>query len=305
MSINSQIQYYTHKQVDKVKWDAVIESSPNGLIYGYSFYLDHMAKHWDALVLNDYEAVMPLTWNKKYGIYYLYQPFLCASLGVFGKDITAETTKEFLLNIPEKFRYRDISLNHGNLYTMEIAGLYERKNFVLNLQEPYDILYNRFSDNVKRNIKKAAQNGCLVLKPSFPEILQLAKPQLKQFMAVTHDDIDRFSRLYYYLEQKNVTATYGIAAEGKLLSSCVFFFWRKRAYYILVGNHAGGKATGASHALLNAFIKDHAGTGIILDFEGSDIPGLALFYSSFGAPEENYPAIKLNRLPALVKWLKK
>jgi hypothetical protein len=40
------------------------------------------------------------------------------------------------------------------------------------------------------------------------------------------------------------------------------------------------------------------------DFEGSDIPSLAFFYSSFGAVEEKYSAVKLNKLPALVKWLK-
>jgi len=44
---------------------------------------------------------------------------------------------------------------------------------------------------------------------------------------------------------------------------------------------------------------------MLLDFEGSDIPSLAFFYSSFGAVEERYSAIKLNRLPGLVKWLKK
>ncbi len=54
-----------------------------------------MAKQWDALVWNDYEAVMPLTWNRKYGIAYLYQPFLTAQLGVFGNDITPQITGSF------------------------------------------------------------------------------------------------------------------------------------------------------------------------------------------------------------------
>jgi hypothetical protein len=61
MPTDFQIQYLSHKNIDKIKWDAVIASSSNRLIYGYSFYLDHMAKQWDALILNDYEAVMPLT----------------------------------------------------------------------------------------------------------------------------------------------------------------------------------------------------------------------------------------------------
>jgi hypothetical protein len=90
-----------------------------------------------------------------------------------------------------------------------------------------------------------------------------------------------------------------------LIASAVFFFSHKRAYYILVGNHPDAKNAGASHALIDAIIKDHAGKNLILDFEGSDIPGLALFYKSFGAVEEKYAAIKLNKLPFYIKWLKK
>ena len=90
MTTGNQIKYLQHKEIDKSKWDACISRAPNGLIYPYSFYLDAMAKHWDALVLKDYEAVMPLTWNRKYGFYYLYQPAFTASLGVFGKNLTKE-----------------------------------------------------------------------------------------------------------------------------------------------------------------------------------------------------------------------
>ncbi len=91
-----EIRYLTYQQIDKTKWDACIDNAENGLVYAYSFYLDAMAKNWDGLVLNEYEAVMPLTWNKKYSIHYLYQPPFTACLGVFGKTLTAETINEFL-----------------------------------------------------------------------------------------------------------------------------------------------------------------------------------------------------------------
>ena len=65
MSAPLKIQYLTHYQIDKAKWDDCIGKADNGLIYAYSFYLDQMSKNWDALVLNDYAAVMPLTWNRK------------------------------------------------------------------------------------------------------------------------------------------------------------------------------------------------------------------------------------------------
>ena len=81
------IQYLKRSGIDTAKWNACIDAASNGLIYGYSFYLDTMSKHWDALVMGDYTAVMPLTWKSKYGIHYLYQPFFAASLGVFGNDL--------------------------------------------------------------------------------------------------------------------------------------------------------------------------------------------------------------------------
>ena len=103
-----------------------------------------------------------------------------------------------------------------------------------------------------------------------------------------------------------MATSYGIrTSSGQLIASAAFFFSHERAYYILVGNHPNGKTSGASHALINTFIKDHAGQNVLLDFEGSDIRNLAFFYSSFGATEEKYAAIKLNRLPLYLRWLKK
>jgi hypothetical protein len=43
---------------------------------------------------------------------------------------------------------------------------------------------------------------------------------------------------------------------------------------------------------------------MLLDFEGSDIRNLAFFYSSFGATEEKFAGIKLNKLPFYLKWMK-
>ena len=302
-----EISYCKYQQIDKTKWDACISHADNGLVYAYSYYLDAMAKHWDALVLNDYEAVMPLTWNKKYSIYYLYQPPFTACLGVFGRSLHAETMAAFLQSVPAKFKYWDIYFNPGNLFTISDFNLYQRMNYVLPLGHNYESLYNAYRDNIKRNIKKSEQFGLSIHKDvAIAAILQLAKEQAGAFTSVADDDFIRFKKLYGLLYKKEQATTYAVyTKENELMASAVFFFSHNRAYYIMVGNHPNGKTLGASHALINAFIKDHAGEDIILDFEGSDIPSLAFFYSSFGAVDEKYSAVKLNRLPGLVKWLKK
>lgn len=300
------IQYLTYNKIDKTKWDACINSSPNGLIYSFSFYLDAMAKNWDALVLNDYEAVMPLTWNKKYGICYLYQPPFTACLGITGKLVTTATMTDFLKAIPKKFAYWDIYFNHGNNCTLPDFNLYQRRNLVLSLTDPYEKLYNHFRENVQRNIKKCRQLQCEI-KKNIPvrSVIDLAKVQSKTFSSLTDEDFDRMEKLYIQLQKEQKAITYGVFSNQELVASAAFFFSHRRAYYILVGNHPNGKTIGASHALINAFIEDHSGRDLLLDFEGSDINSLAFFYSSFGAAEENYSAIKLNRLPFYLKWFKK
>ena len=306
MTTGNQIKYLQHKEIDKAKWDACITNAPNGLIYGYSFYLDCMAKHWDALVLNDYEAVMPLTWNKKYGFYYLYQPAFTASLGVFGKNLTKEVIHDFVNTLPSKFKLVEISLNSGNIVGDSKLFSLLRSNYILHLNRSYEELYKGYRDNHKRNITKAFQLGCRVSKEiAVDEIIQLNKEQLQNVDGTKPEDYPNFKKLYEFLKTRGQAKTYAIVdPKDKVLASAVFFFSLNRAYYIMVGNHPDGKTIGASHALIDSFIKDHADQNLILDFEGSDIRNLAFFYSGFGAIEEIYPALKINRLPFYVKWMK-
>lgn len=300
MGSEQPIRYLTRKELDVAKWDDCIRRVENGLIYGYSFYLDAMATHWDALVLNDYEMVMPLPWRRKWTIHYLYPPFLTAQLGVFGKNISADVLAAFLNAIPKKFRYWDFPLNRNNLFHLRDFSLYERMNYVLPLNKPYDDLRKGYRENTKRNIRKSLEHDCYAIKDvGVGEVVHLAAAQLPQ---LNQQDLNRFATLFDSLEQKGMAETYGIVSkEGDLLASAVFLFSHHRAYYILVGNHPAGRTLGASHALIDAFIKDHAGQNLLLDFEGSDIDSLAFFYSSFGAQEEKYAALKWSRLP---RWIK-
>ena len=303
MQNGQQILYLTRKQVNDDLWDACIGQSTNGLIYAYSFYLDAMADNWDALVLDNYKAVMPLPWRKKWNIYYLYQPFLTAQLGIFGNNLSRDIVSSFLKAVPKKFCYWDFSLNHQNRYVIENFPLYERSNYVLALNRTYEELHQAYRDNIKRNIKKSKQYGCeSTTNVPVDQVIELTKLQAN----VPQKDFDNFSILFHFLKTKGQAKVYGILSKQKeLIASSVFLFSHTRAYYILVGNHPNGRTLGASHALIDAFIFDHAGQNILLDFEGSDIRNLAFFYSSFGATEEKYAAVKLNRLPWWAKWLKK
>ena len=301
------IQYLPYRDIDLRQWDRCIENAPNGLIYAYSWYLDAMSAHWDALVMNDYEAVMPLTWNRKMGFYYLYPPFYCAQLGVFGTSLEAATVERFLRAIPAKFRFWDYYLNQGNCFVLPGFHIHEKKNYILSLQEPYETLFSHYGESHRRNILRAQKTGN-TFRRDIPigAVIELAEKQAKGFSPITRTDFDHFSGLYERLRNKKMATAYGVFdSRDQLVASCVFTFSHGRAYYIVVGNHPNGRTSGASHLLIDGVIREKAGQPVLLDFEGGNVGGLDFFYRSFGALPERFPWIRENRLPAYARLFKK
>jgi hypothetical protein len=303
--LQSNLQYLRRNQVDTVKWDQCIDSAPNGLIYAFSFYLDQMAPGWSALVLGDYEAVMPLPIRKKMGVTYIYKPGFIASLGVFGQSLTRELVQQFIQAIPSSIKLIDTCLNAANIFSNPPEFPRLHSNFILSLQSSYEQLYNGYRDNIKRNIKRAQKlNNRYATDVDVADVLALARLQPDRTSHFTEADYANFTSLYNFLQQQKKAVACGVyTPANELVASCVYFFSHNRAYYILVGNHPNGRTQGASHFLIDRFIHDHAGTGLLLDFEGGDFHNLAFFYSSFGAQLEVFPALYVNRLPWWMKLL--
>src|SRR5688572_1485429 len=129
------INHHRHHEIDRGRWDECIRKSYNGIIYGYSWYLDMVNPAWEALIEGEYETVMPLTPGKKMGISYLYPPFFTQQLGVFSvKKVTAETVMNFLRAVPAQYSYWEINLNTFN----NVAG--KEFEFRPNLTHELDLI---------------------------------------------------------------------------------------------------------------------------------------------------------------------
>lgn len=271
-----------------------------------TYYLDHMARHWDALLTEDYRWVMPLTWNRKYGFFYLYQPPGCANLGVFGSDLPAELFHRFLSSLPQKFRLVEIDLNSGNYFPDTHSPELLRNNYWLSLSSPIRQLRLAYRENTRRNIRRAQDAGC-ILGSNLPasEAIRLYRASQESKSNFRERDYRHFEELAGYLQARGMAEIRCVHdASGRLLSSAIFFLDHRRIYYIMAGNHPLSRDTGASHFLLDAYLEEKAGKNLVMDFEGSDMAGLAFFYSGFGGQVEHYPAIRLDHLPAWIRMLR-
>jgi len=304
----SVVQYIQHDAIDPIKWDHCIDQSPQGLIYAYTWYLNIMSPRWNALVLGDYDAVMPLTTRCKWGIHYLYQPAFCAELGVFFKDeMQSDIVRLFLDNIPPQYKYIDICLNRNNSTAITNDFLIPRNNFILSLSAEYADLQKNYTDNHSRNIKKAV-NHHLTFHTDihYEAAFQLIIASLKNIPSYSLKEWKQFEHLYQVAASKKSAICVGVTdAQSNLLSTVIFFHSHNTWFYLAAGTTNEGKKMGSAHFLVDSFIRLHAGSNTYLDFEGSDVPSVAFFYKGFGAENRPYTKMHINRLPVWVRWIKK
>src|SRR3954453_1211553 len=71
------------QDIDAGKWDNCIINCKANRIYAKHLYLQHVADNWSGLIINDYTAVMPIVWRKKWGIRYAYDASFIQQLGLF------------------------------------------------------------------------------------------------------------------------------------------------------------------------------------------------------------------------------
>ncbi len=294
------IQYLLQHQIDKVKWDECVASSGNGLIYGYSFYLDAIAKNWDAIVLGDYQAVMPLLWNKKYGIRYLYTPPFVQQLGIFSTiAINTEMENAFITLLRTRFKFAELFVNFK-------TGK-EQPNFILPLYQPYDILQKGYKNDLRQNLKHAAKFPLhYSVDSNFVDAIGIYKKLYSNRMPhITALDYKNFAKVCQAAANKNfLLIRKVIDNSNNILAISIFFNDNKRLYNIMPAVNIAGKQCNANHYLVDNLIKEFANSKLILDFEGSSIAGIANFYKKFGAINEPYFFMRYNNLPWPIKYLK-
>lgn len=85
-----------------------------------------------------------------------------------------------------------------------------------------------------------------------------------------------------------------------LLAGAFILQGPKHLVYLMAASSDAGKQEKAMFVLVDSLISQYSNRPLSLDFEGSDIPGLARFYQGFGAQHHPYPQLEIQRLP---QWL--
>ena len=302
------IRYLENKAIDKPKWDALIAECGN--IYAYSWYLDITHPGWDALVEDNYQAVMPLTGGKKFGVNYLFQPFFVQQLGVFSKTpMTEGKLKGFLNAIPEKYRFCELRFNESNTLDSDIEEFDYHRNILLDLNQDIQSLRANYHQNTKRNLAKAETHNLHLLETVQPQqVVDLFRDNRGALLEKWGDAEYRvLLRLVEEAEKHDAAFVWGVTDQegGDPLCAAIFMKTNDRITFLFSGLDEEGKQCQAMTYLIDQVIQRYANQPITFDFEGSDNDNLARFYLGFGGCEVRYPGYTFNRMSPMGKALLK
>jgi hypothetical protein len=252
----------------------------------------------------DYETILFVPFRSKFGVSYAYMPTFLQKLNFIGSNSGINAIMDALF---KTLRFGEISLSENLAVGIGESCIKERKNYKLELGSTYEDIRKKYAKNHIRNFKKASTievlNGA-----DFSGLISIFESEKK---SVFHKK--QMQEFIYNLKKmekceriKKHTLIYN-AFIGKRLVASIFIIKFNGVLYYILGSSIKSDCKVSSLGLYRLFdylIELHSNQGLILDFEGSDHPGIARFFKGFGSVDTSFYFMRWNHLPFPFKLIK-
>ena len=143
----------------------------------------------------------------------------------------------------------------------------------------------RFNTNRRRILKKGSAELRFDKSGDSELFLDMCKTTRKGFIP----DMAALSGMEKLLRSGAVELrVWNVFYEEQWVGGLLWTKDERRVTYLFPIQNALGKELQVHTHVIDALIKEHEGSRLVLDLEGSMIPGVANFYRSFGAEPETY-----------------
>ena len=299
------VSLISHRHLNPEKYQEWLLRCTEVPIYAQSWYLNAVAPTWHVLIIDDGDFIMPLPVNQKYWPFYqVYQPYFCQQLGLFSPEnnVMSEVHFDHIARIlKNKFLKLHYTFHEATKWADDLGVHFTIKtNQVLTLDATYEILRRGYSDNLKRNLKKADANDLQLDHEIGPdEFAQLFHTNLRSNIpGWSNRQMMVLKRLMRAALDQDVATSYLARNQNAELEAGLFAVrFNDRITLLAPFSTDTGKVHGAMSFIIDQVIRQNAGSNVTLDFEGSDVPGIHRFNASFGATDRSCMTWTFDRRP--------
>lgn len=279
-------------EIDKVRWNEVIDQYGSGLPYAYSWILDELTGHcWDAIIDENYEWILPLPYNRKIaGLKQYYTPYCLQQLGLIGKQPEQITWQQIEQLINKNCIRARLALNEMNKFYPK-DKIINKPNFVLPLSSTYHEIHANFKKNLQQLLKKKEQLNVRIhssddLTTFLKYYFQFTFNKYSAKEKISPEYIQSCYRTFRQHEMVKIMIAHN--ENGETVAGILYLRTRQRLIISLQFINPDFKHLSGPTLLIDELIRQNSGQPLELDFEGSAIPSIASFYRAFGPEERSF-----------------
>lgn len=273
--------------------------------YNFSWYLDIMSPGWSALVIDDYDYILPLPVRRKYGIKYLAMPAFSQSIGIIPEAGSDSRVKSLFYGfLVSNFKFIDLCIrDNAEDYGFSVQT---KNNYVIPLKRQYKEIWEDYSSSCRRNIRIGREERRRITENIDPgPLMELFRTGVgRNISGISSNDLGKMERLMMYTIDRGIGKTFGIYHAGRPAHAIFAIDYADRLTLLITATSQYSRDSKAGYLITDHIIFKYSGKGYVLDFAGSSIPSVATYNKSYGSIPESYYRIYLNDLPWPARKLK-
>jgi hypothetical protein len=281
------IRRLKYHEIDFEKYTECLEGSEQRKYSATKDFLDITSgKQWELLVYNDYEAIMPIPFVKKFGHKIVVNPKLCQQLGVFSKKDRLEINDLFLNFFEEKYNIWYYAFNAENKLSKQLN---QRQNFLI-YPNNYENIRQKYSPKRKRKLRLDEE----VLQNS--EVKNVAVTEALEFIsqnmigAKNERDKVKFLQIFADFDKAQHLKLTAFFYHNTIINLIAVYTDNKTIALLGTFNDKKHIKLSGSSVIIDYIISENI-QDKIFDFEGSDVPAIEEFFRGFRPELQMYPVI--------------
>lgn len=299
------IKHLKNTEINFIRWDNCINKAINGNVFAYSWYLNILCDNWEALVMGDYEYVMPLLHEVKFKQDVYIHSKLGSRLGVFSNQLlTEEIVKNFIESIPHERSLIHISLNSFNKLT---SGKDKNiKTYELDLIQSHKRIAQKYSNQFQKDLQKAKEDNISVVQGLLPnDLINFSNIYtVRSNPKLNLNEIQKLRMIIAHSLRFGIGETYCAYSANNNLCATAFFIKSKRNIYLLYAAISKlGLNSNAFHLLIDKYIEVHSEKDLTLTLDNIISKNNMVLFSGVGAHEYKFQQYYSNRLSWINKLL--
>lgn len=299
------IKHLQNTDINFIRWDHCINNAINGSVFAHSWYLNILNDDWEALVMGNYDYVMPLLHKIKMNKVIYYSPILGARQGVFSNNLLSDKIiQKFIDAIPKNNTVINISLNLFN--QIKLKNVSYNATYELDLIQTHQKIAANYTNQFQRELDAAIKNKITIVKGLLPnELINFS--QRKDVISqprLNPSENQQLRMIMAYCLRHSLGETYCAYGEHNNLLAAAFFIKSKRKWQLLfAANSKYGIENNAFHALIDKYIEVHAEKDLTLNIENAISSNTKDFFIGLGAKEFKFQQYYANHLPFLYRLI--